>query len=295
MEKEPYKMKSNFAACVILYHPKKEDIANLFTYCSKVEKVYIFDNTEGKSNENLFIGMENVSYFWDGENKGLSIRLNEACQRAIADNFEYLLTMDQDSSFLEENIDGYFKDILNFKGKEKVAVYGLEYSKNDINDTTEKYIEVDHLITSASVMNLNLYKEIGGFDENLFIDGVDIDYCYSALTKGFKSIKFARNFFNHTLGVRTRRGSIFTLYLIKKNVSVHSSLRVYYMYRNMLYIKNKYENVIPDIIKKFVKNQKHQVNKNIKYSNEFFTILKYKRKAVDDFNNKKMGKINNLI
>lgn len=288
-------MKSNFAACVILYHPKKEDVANLFTYCSKVEKVYIFDNTEGKSNENLFIGIENVSYFWDGENKGLSSRLNEACQRAIADNFEYLLTMDQDSSFLEENIDGYFKDILNFKGKEKVAVYGLEYSKNDINDTTEKYIEVDHLITSASVMNLNLYKEIGGFDENLFIDGVDIDYCYSALTKGFKSIKFARNFFNHALGVRSRRGSIFTLYLIKKNVYVHSSLRVYYMYRNMLYIKNKYENIIPDIIKKFVKNQKHQVNKNIKYSNEFFTILKYKRKAVDDFNNKKMGKINNLI
>ena len=268
MEKEPYKMKSNFAACVILYHPKKEDVANLFTYCSKVEKVYIFDNTEGKSNENLFIGMENVSYFWDGENKGLSIRLNEACQRAIADNFEYLLTMDQDSSFLEENIDGYFKDILNFKGKEKVAVYGLEYSKNDINDTTKNYIEVDHLITSASVMNLKLYNEIGGFDENLFIDGVDIDYCYSALTKGFKSIKFARNFFNHTLGVRTRRGSIFTLYLIKKNVSVHSSLRVYYMYRNMLYIKNKYENIIPDIIKQFVKNQKHQINKNIKYSNE---------------------------
>lgn len=288
-------MKSNFAACVILYHPKKEDIANLFTYCSKVEQVYIFDNTEGKSNENLYIGMENVSYFWDGENKGLSIRLNEACQRAIADNFDYLLTMDQDSSFLEENIDLYFKDILNFKGKEKVAVYGLEYSENDINDTTENYIEVDHLITSASVMNLKLYKEIGGFDENLFIDGVDIDYCYSALTKGFKNIKFARNYFIHSLGVRSRRGSVFTLYLIKKNVTVHSSLRIYYMYRNMLYIKNKYENVIPDIIKKFVKNQKHQINKNIKYSNEFFTVLKYKRKAISDFNNKKMGKLKNFI
>lgn len=295
MEKEPYNMKSNFAACVILYHPKKEDIANISTYSTKVEKVYILDNTEEKSNENLYIGMENVSYFWDGENKGLSVRLNEACKKAIADNFDYLLTMDQDSSFLEENIDRYFKDILNFKGKEKVAVYGLEYSENDINDTTENYIEVDHLITSASVINLQLYTEIGGFDENLFIDGVDIDYCYSALSKGFKNIKFARNFFNHSLGVRSRRGSIFTLYLIKKNVSVHSSLRVYYMYRNMLYIKNKYENVIPDIIKKFVKNQKHQVNKNIKYSNEFFTVLKYKRKAISDFNNKKMGKLKNFI
>jgi len=67
------------------------------------------------------------------------------------------------------------------------------------------------------------------------------------------------------------------------------------MCRNMLYIKNKYENIIPDIIREFVKNQKHQINKNIKYSNEFFTVLKYKRKAVSDFNNNKMGKLNNLI
>ena len=288
-------MKNNFAACVILYNPKKEDIANILTYVNKVKKVYIFDNTEGKSNENLFQNFQNVSYFWDNENKGIAIRLNEACEKAIADNFNYLLTMDQDSSFLEENIDQYFTDVLNFKEKEKVAVYGLEYSKNDINATTENYIEVDHLITSASVMNLKVYNEIGGFDENLFIDGVDIDYCYSALTKGFKNIKFARNFFNHSLGVQTRRGSVFTLYLYKKNVSVHSSLRVYYMYRNMLYIKNKYEKVIPNIIKKFVKNQRHHISKNIKYSNEFFTILKYKRKAFDDYNNNKMGKLSNTI
>jgi len=284
-------MKNNFAACVILYNPKKEDIANILTYVNKVKKVYVFDNTEGKSNENLFLNFENVSYFWDNENKGIAIRLNEACKNAIADNFDYLLTMDQDSSFLEENIDRYFTDILHFKEKEKVAVYGLEYAANEINDTTPEYIEVDHLITSASILNLKLYDEIGEFDENLFIDGVDIDYCYSALSKGFKNIKFGRLYFNHSLGVRVKRGSFYTLYLFKKHVSVHSSLRVYYMQRNMLYIKNKYGKLLPEIIHKFVKNQRHHISKNIKYSDELFTILKYKRKAVDDFNNKKMGKL----
>jgi rhamnosyltransferase len=199
--------------------------------------------------------------------------------------------MDQDSSFIEENIDQYFNAILNFKEKEKVAVYGLEYAANDINDTTPEYNEVDHLITSASIVNLKLYHKIGGFDENLFIDGVDIEYCYSALSKGFKNIKFGRIFFNHTLGIRTKRGSVFTLYLFKKYVSVHSSLRVYYMHRNMLYIKNKYGKLLPEIIHKFVKNQKHHISKNIKYSNEFFTVLKYKRKAFDDYKNNKMGKI----
>lgn len=284
-------MKNNFAACVILYNPKKEDIANILTYVNKVKKVYVFDNTEGKSNEILFQNFENVSYFWDNENKGIAIRLNEGCKKAIPDNFEYLLTMDQDSSFIEENIDQYFNAILNFEEKEKVAVYGLEYAANDISDTTPEYNEVDHLITSASIVNLKLYHKIGGFDENLFIDGVDIEYCYSGLSKGFKNIKFGRIFFNHTLGIRTKRGSVFTLYLFKKYVSVHSSLRVYYMHRNMLYIKNKYGKLLPEIIHKFVKNQKHHISKNIKYSNEFFTVLKYKRKAFDDYKNNKMGKI----
>ena len=140
-------------------------------------------------------------------------------------------------------------------------------------------------------MNLKLYSEIGGFDENLFIDGVDIDYCYAALSKGYKNIKFGRNHFNHSLGNKTKRGSVFTLFLFKKNVSIHSSLRVYYMYRNMLYIRNKYGKILPKIILKFVKNQKHHISKNIKYSDEFFTVLKYKRKAKNDFKNNRMGKI----
>ena len=99
-------MSTNFAACVILYNPKKEDISNISTYANKVKKIYVFDNTEGTNNANYFEGIENVNYFWDNENKGLSIRLNQASRMAIADKFDYLLTMDQDSSFLQENGEG---------------------------------------------------------------------------------------------------------------------------------------------------------------------------------------------
>jgi len=63
------------------------------------------------------------------------------------------------------------------------------------------------------------------------------------------------------------------------------------MYRNTLYIKNKYEKLLPEIIHKFVKNQRHHISKNIKYSNDFFLVLKYKRKAINDYNNNRMGKI----
>ena len=284
-------MHTNFAACVILYNPSEDNIKNIDTYLSKVSELYVYDNTETKSNENLFKDYPKVHYYWDGENKGLSIRLNQACERALKSKFDYLLTMDQDSSFLEENIDQYFRDILSFPTKEKVAVYGLEYILNDINDSTPNYSEVDHLITSGSVLNLKLFSEIGGFDENLFIDGVDIDYCYSALTKGFLNIKFGKLFFEHSLGEPVRRGSIFTLFLIKKNKLIHSPIRVYYMYRNMLYLEKKHKIQLPELTKKFTKNFKHQINKNTKYSYSWIKVLKYKILAKKDFQNNKMGKI----
>jgi len=293
LEKEPYNKESNFAACVILYHPKKEDLANLFTYCSKVEQVYIFDNTEGKSNENLFTEIENSSYFWDGENKGLSIRLNEACQRAIEDNFDYLLTMDQDSSFLEENIDCYFNAILNFKNKETIAIFGLEYDKEYLPVKKDQVIieKKDHLITSASVMNLKLFPTIGGFDENLFIDGVDIDYCYAAMTKGLDNIQFKNNYFKHSLGEPVRKGSVTSLYLLKKNVRIHSAIRVYYMKRNMLYLEEKYGALFPEFIQKQKKVYQRHIKRCIKYSDSFIKVLKLRNQAISDYKNKKMGKI----
>ena len=284
-------MHTNFAACVILYNPSEDNIKNIDTYLSKVSELYVYDNTETKSNENLFKDYPNVHYYWDGENKGLSVRLNQACERALKSKFDYLLTMDQDSSFLEENIDQYFGNILSFPTKEKVAVYGLEYILNDINDSTPNYSEVDHLITSGSVLNLKLFSEIGGFDENLFIDGVDIDYCYSALTKGFLNIKLGKLFFEHSLGEPVRRGSIFTLFLIKKNKLIHSPIRVYYMYRNMLYLEKKHKIQLPELTKKFTKNFKHQINKNTKYSYSWIKVLKYKILAKKDFQNNTMGKI----
>lgn len=282
----------NIAACVILYHPESfEVLRNIKTYLPFVKKLYIFDNSEKNSNQMHFEDLNNVTYFWDDENKGISIRLNEACSKAIEENFDYLLTMDQDSYFEENAIKQYFEDIFDDKDKSKVAVYGLEYNQKDINSTTAKTLEVDHLITSASIINLELYPKIGPFDENLFIDGVDIDYGFSAISKGFKNIKFAQNYFIHSLGEAVKRGSVTSFYLIKKNVSSHSATRIYYMERNRLYLQKKYRQLLPEIISKFSKDQKYHIKKSIKYSDAFFTVIKLYFRAKKDFKNGEMGRI----
>jgi rhamnosyltransferase len=32
-------------ACVVLYHPKENDLKSILSYLSKVDKLYIYDNT----------------------------------------------------------------------------------------------------------------------------------------------------------------------------------------------------------------------------------------------------------
>ena len=90
------------AACVILYHPKEKDLQNLSTYLSKVDKLYIYDNTENVSTGTDLKNDPKIVYFSDYENKGIAARLNQACEQAILDGYDLLLTMDQDSSFLEK-------------------------------------------------------------------------------------------------------------------------------------------------------------------------------------------------
>lgn len=290
-------MSLNIAACVILYNPKIEDLQNITSYLSKVNKLYVYDNSATKLESSFINENEKINYFWDGENQGISIRLNQASRLAISEGYDKLLTMDQDSSFLEENIDKYFRDIKNFKDAENVANFGLEYNKVAIACDTKEIIfeEVDHLITSCSVINLNLFEKIGGFDENLFIDGVDIDYCYASMKNCYKNIQFKNNFFKHSLGEPVRRASIVSLYLIKKNRVIHSPLRAYYMYRNTLYLEKKYSSVFPEMTKKLVKDYIHHIKRCVRYSENIITAYKYIFKAYRDFKNNRMGKINSSI
>ncbi len=284
-------MKKIIAGCVILYNPKKEDLENLKTYSDKVNVLYVYDNTENKSNEPYFENFTNVQYFSDLENKGLSIRLNQACRLAINDGYEYLLTMDQDSSFDEKNIDLYFDSISNFENKEKVAIFGTEYNINEIKHNYPYFLEIDHVITSGAIMNLNLFDKIGGFDENLFIDCVDIDYCYAALKKNLFVIKFTNIYFKHSLGEPVLRTSNFSFSRKKKCRTIHSNIRIYYMYRNSLFLEKKYGIIFPEYIAALKKRTRKAIKNNIKYSNKIFNIFIFCLRAKRDFINNRMGKL----
>jgi rhamnosyltransferase len=285
-------MMMNVAALVILYQPQENVVTNISSYIDKVDRLYVYDNSKENSALKYFENRANVEYIHDGENRGISERLNTGCRKAIKDGFRWILTMDQDTFFSERSINYYLNSFENYSEKEKTAVVATKYSWDDQASTPDSIIEesVD-AITSGMLLNLDIWQKLNGFDEALFIDSVDTEYCLRASLKGYKIIIFANIYILHEIGIKVYRSSIKSLYTYRKKKVIHSAIRCYYMYRNMLYLLNKYEKDYPD----FCKHLHTTVNRHVKvclyYGGHLLRTLLYIQQAKRDFRLGKMGKI----
>lgn len=276
------------AAVVILYYPEAKIIDFIQSYYPHVRKLYVMDNSEkGAIISNAIKQLPNAEYIHDGENKGIAKRLNEACSMAIVDGYNFLLSMDQDSLFEKQDFENYLNFIEAFTDKNQVAMFGVEYV-NKPNENSCRSKQVNHLITSGSTINLKAFQAIGCFDENLFIDEVDLEFCYNARSKGFKIIQFENVYLHHSLGVLTTGISLKTFKRTPR--TLHSPLRLYYMLRNYLYVNKKYPQLHlldnPDR-KNGILNR---IKNNIIYGKNKWLLIKLLIKAVSDFKNNRMGK-----
>lgn len=277
------------AGVVILYHPDESVIGNIQTYLPYIDKLYVADNTEGNLSPvaSQLMTYKKIQLLYDGSNEGIARRLNEAAQLAIEAGYNWLLTMDQDSHFEESELQQYLLCAGSFLYKDTTAMFGVAYEKRS-SETECNGREAVQLITSGSIVNLKLYDAIGGFDEALFIDEVDLEYCYRAIIKGYKIIRFSNVFMVHHLGSVSYHKSL-------KNLAnsprvLHSPVRLYYMVRNYLYVENKYKN-------RFAENDSYRrtallnrIKNNLLYGKEKASLVKHLFMAYRDYRFKKYGK-----
>lgn len=245
------------AAGIVTYYPDSSRLINsLNRLISQVEVVYIFDNTP-KDNiivpqlllENKFT---NVAYFPNEFNIGLAKALNQLCEKARYDGYEWLLLLDQDS-LISENF------LLKLEKYTSVPLVGLlcptvveEYFNichgyNILNDLNENEIEeVEAAITSGSLVNLKCHEIVGGFYEDFFIDNIDNDYSRLLIHNGFKIYWIKENCIFHEYGdsettlfsqIFLNMTKINRPFFIRRN---YSSLRVYYQFRNSVLLYRRW-------------------------------------------------------
>lgn len=279
----------NIFGAVILYNPDRNYIDNIFSYLSFVEKLIVIDNSETPINIPASLIQKNIIIVQEASNTGIAKALNKAANIACTNQARWLLTMDQDSYFTTADINNY-KNCFSGFDKERVAMFGVNYIKNSQNYNCS-YVVTDDIITSGSIVNLTIMQQIGGFDENLFIDEVDSEYCFRAITKGFDTIRFDNIFLNHSLG---KISSFRSLKSFKKTPrTLHSPLRIYYMVRNYFYVYEKYKTALPSSFPHLRIALLNHIKNNFLYGKNRWSLIKYVFLGYQHYKKNKMGKLNN--
>jgi len=279
----------NIAGVVILYHPDIEQLSdNIQTYLNGLKQLYVYDNSESKTpglEEALLKLHPSIQYHYFNANEGIAKRLNQAIAQATLNQYDFLLTMDQDSSFKDGDFDKY-KLSIQSSGDINVAQFGVN-CQPDFTLPKDEPEEALTLITSGSVLNLSLTEHIGPFNEDLFIDFVDAEFSYRVIQNGYTNLMFSNIVLNHALGTLVEgRG----LGNFKKSMRIiHAPTRVFYIVRNGLYLLFKAQGLTSSMKKDVIRCIKI-IKNDLIYNPELLAVYKNLFSGISAFLMNRMGK-----
>ena len=242
---------SKVAAIIVSYNPDKNLLDSVNLLISQVEKIIIVDNGSIEEKRKDIssikdIDNERIEIIFNEENLGIATALNIGVREALKQGFNWILTMDQDSKASKDMVEKMFEVYNNIDEKERKSILSIfpnfvderiqSIEENSVMNTYE-YVDAD--ITSGNLVKAEVFDKVGFFDDSLFIDLVDTDFCMRLNEKNIKMIKVRDAILYHSLGESQSVKSIFG----KFNTSNHYALRRYYMTRNRFYIWEKYKDL----------------------------------------------------
>lgn len=235
--------KARICAGIVLYNPDVLRLAkNIMTIFPQVKALVLVDNasTNIQTVSTRWAETDNIVIIQNRDNLGIAKALNQICEWAESNSFDWVLTLDQDSLCESDIIEKFVSCI----SSERVGIIcpRIKYEnrsnrKNFKNDC--EFIEA--CMTSASLTLIKAWRMAGGFDEWMFIDYVDNDFCMRLKLAGYRVLRVNTTVLSHQLG---NSKEINLLFGIKVVVTNHSPFRNYYYVRNSIYFIRKYRKQI---------------------------------------------------
>lgn len=239
-----------FAAVIVVYYPSIDDVEKIIaSIANQVDYIYVMKNAASDEVVN-FLDSKPVRIIDMHGNQGIARALNAAADQAKKDGVDFLITFDQDSVAVPNHVSGLYQCWLE-KEKQGLKVGGVGPSFYDKRSgekfqypfykseglsvkkiypaDKDKYVEVDILITSGMLVNVDVIL-INKFLDDLFIDFVDTEWCFRINRNGYQSFGCFDVSMQHELSEAAPQ-KILGLTLLK-----YSPLRRYYFFRNCVYV-----------------------------------------------------------
>jgi rhamnosyltransferase len=228
---------------IVTYKPNIEILERCInSLVNQVNKLIIVDNTPDKCELlERFRKISNVEIIYLTDNYGIAYAQNVGIKRALKEGADYILLSDQDTIYPLD----YVEKMLECFKEDKVAASGpLFYSINErkihpfikkgflgfkkIYPKNRKH-EVFQIISSGMIIRTEFLPNIGLMCEQLFMDWIDLEWCWRAIKKGYKIIGNADVIINHRLGNTSKS-------ILYRSVTLRNPLRHYYITRNAFYL-----------------------------------------------------------
>lgn len=239
-------------AIVITYNPENERLRDaLFSLENNNLHILVIDNSlaDHISNEisNICSAFKNCTYVPLNENTGIANAQNKGIAIALENGYKNIILSDQDTIYPNNFLHDMLKELEELQKKgERVAAIGPAYwdkNKPNIKPSFEIYksgsikkifkengtIKVSQLIASGMLIPTATIKEIGGMASELFIDWVDLEWCWRAINAGYSVHGTFNIKIDHQLGDKSKT-------ILGKSISIHSPFRNYFIIRNGIHL-----------------------------------------------------------
>lgn len=228
-------------AGIVTYNPDIENLKkNIEGIAEQVPIVIIVDNaSENVSTiKNYIKRINNVVMICFDTNKGIAAALNKLMQYGHDNGFEWMLSLDQDSVCPN----GYCKNALNFLNiLPNIGIVGPVIHDRKVgivgHNPDGEYGIVNTCITSGAFVNICAWEKAGKYDEKMFIDSVDFEFCYRVRKVGYLVIQTRKLILDHSIG----NGKIVSIGPFKKKIKEHSAFRCFYIAQNNIYYPRKHK------------------------------------------------------
>jgi len=232
-------------AGIVLYNPELNRLKNnIDAVLPQVDLIILVDNASAEidSLKEIYSGNRFI-WICNEKNIGVAGALNQLVNYAHQNNYEWILTLDQDSVCGDDLVEKLLDTAKSSNNAGMICPRVIERGvDNSLKDGVENIVdlqieEVPLCITSGCLTNVRAVLDTGGFDERLFIDHVDHDMCIRLRYRGYRILQVNGAVLNQEYGLEVVHRKLFF-----KTYEYHNytPFRVYYQARNMLFMVRKY-------------------------------------------------------
>jgi len=223
-------------AVIVTYNPRPMFIDNIVNVAAQVNHVVVVDNGSGIETEQHLQELQRrllCTVISNVENLGIALALNQGVKYALEYGYDWVCTLDQDSQVSDGFVSKMIETYQQAPDPQRVAIVAPSYVDKEtgvkLQLKRDRNGEILTAMTSGSMVPLSVIRKLGFFDESLYMDAVDIEFCLRARRQRMLVVQSSAVLL-HSLG----KTSYYRVFGRRFGVTHHAANRRYYMTRNRL-------------------------------------------------------------